>query len=452
MSTRPVSNKPGIASSLTPTPVLRVALFVVLLAAPMLAAPRSGVSRGADLALKDLPSGAPLQTSEHLTYLPCILRDYSPPSYRLGYGAVSAPITQYSDVHQLKAGWYLDWGTRASPVHPPGMDYVQTVRLHQVTECWPDRLRDREQCPYVTPYTYTLTSPGSRESLVSVAEANPGSLWLIGNEMDRYDWGGINPYNPSLGDPDSSGGQDEMLPELYAEAYHELYHFIKATDPTAQVAIGGIIQATPARLEYLTKIWDTYQTLYGEDMPVDVWNVHNFIFKEKCDDYGADIPPGCEAGDNEGECRPYEGTPGDGAPCYGVEYPQGDWTHASMDIFKQQIVRFRQWMKNHGQREKPLIVSEYGIVYFHAGLEHPDVVRDFMLDTFDYFMTAKDCDLGYTADECRLVQRWAWYSLDDPYLSTGFNRYSVLIDRYSGQVTDLGQVFADYASNYLDRP
>ena len=467
MSTRPVSNKPGIASSLTP--VLRVALFVVLLAAPMLAAPRSGVSRGADLALKDLPSGAPLQTSEHLTYLPCILRDYSPPSYRLGYGAVSAPITQYSDVHQLKAGWYLDWGTRASPVHPPGMDYVQTVRLHQVTECWPDRLRDREQCPYVTPYTYTLTSPGSRESLVSVAEANPGSLWLIGNEMDRYDWGGINPYNPSLGDPDSSGGQDEMLPELYAEAYHELYHFIKATDPTAQVAIGGIIQATPARLEYLTKIWDTYQTLYGEDMPVDVWNVHNFIFKEKCDDYGADIPPGCKAGDGRGECRPFdvEDHPREGDPCYGTLYhdhPDRDATHASMEIFEQQIVRFREWMKDHDQQEKPLIVSEYGVLYFHPWSEEelPEVTEDFMLDTFDYFMTAPHPDLGCPADGYRLVQRWAWYSLDDDWKATSFNKYGVLIDRYEedypylpiegGRITTLGQAFADYASNYLDRP
>ncbi|GAI58667.1 unnamed protein product, partial [marine sediment metagenome] len=220
----------------------------------------------------------------------------------------------------------------------------------------------------------------------------------------------------------------------------------KGADPTAQVGNGGIIQATSVRLEYLDTVWDEYCTRYMTDtMPVDVWNVHNFIFKEKCDDFGADIPPGCDSCDRR---------PSDGVKCYGEIYPEGDWTHASMDIFRAQIQAFRQWMKNHGQQDKPLIVSEYGIVYFHpwSEEERPGVTRDFMLATFDYFMNTKDANLGYSADDYRLVQRWAWYSLDDAYLSTGFNRYGVLIDRYSGQITPLGQAFADYAENYLDRP
>jgi len=426
--------------------LLRGAVLVVFLAAPVLGSGNPKLLKETAATQPISPTGRRLQATDSRTYLPSVFRYYGPRSYRLGYGATSAPITQYSDVRHLKAGWYLDWSMRGSPARPLNMDYVQVVRLHQWTECLRGEglyLRDRSECPYVEPYTYTLHCGQTRGGIVAAAQANPGSLWLIGNEMDRYDWGGVNPYNDSLGDPDSSGGQDEMLPELYARAYHEFYHLIKEADPDAQVAIGGIIQATPARLEYLTKIWDTYQTLYGADMPVDVWNVHNFIFKEKCDDYGADIPPGCDS------CREHDPTDD---PCYGVEYPGGDWTHASMDIFRAQMRAFRQWMKNHGQQDKPLIVSEYGIVYFHAGLEDPDVVKGFMLATFDYFMNTKDCDLGYTADECRLVQRWAWYSLDDDYLSTGFNRYGVLIDRYSGQITPLGQAFADYAGDHLDTP
>ncbi|MEM2446628.1 MAG: hypothetical protein QW734_08225 [Candidatus Bathyarchaeia archaeon] len=347
-------------------------------------------------------------------YLPLIFRDYGPRSSRLGYCATDGPITRYSDIRRLAAGWYVNFGVQRNPARPLGLEYVQTIRLHQLTTCWPQRTRNRDACPYTTPYTYTLTSPGTREEIVAIAQANPGSLWLIGNEMDRYDWDG--------------GGQDEMLPEVYAVAYHELYYLIKDADPTAKVAIGGVIQATPARLWYLSTVWDTYRSRYGTDMPVDVWNVHNFIFKERCDDYGADVPPGYPS-------------------CYGTVYNDND--HDNLEIFKQQIRAFRQWMKDRGQQNKPLIVSEYGIVYYHIDrLNSWDAVRNFMLATFDYFMNEKDCNLGYPADNCRLVQRWAWYSLDD---SRGiYNDYAYLFHQTTLQITPLGEAFAAYAQNHLD--
>ncbi len=455
MSSSRTCDKPRVASFLGP--LLRSALLVALLASPVLGGGNPKLLKETAATQPISPTGRRLQASDSLTYLPSVFRYYGPRSYRLGYGATSAPITQYSDVRQLKAGWYLDWGARSSPARPWNMDYVQVVRLHQLTECLRDDglyLRDRSECPYVEPYTYTLHCGQTRGGIVAAAQANPGSLWLIGNEPDRHDWGGDNPYTPDV-EENPSGGQDEMLPEVYAQAYHEFYRLIKEADPDAQVAIGGIIQATPVRLEYLTKVWDAYPSVSGGDtMPVDVWNVHNFIFKEKCDDFGADIPPGCEL------CRKHDPT---GDPCYGVEYGS-DQTHASMDIFEQQIVRFREWMRDlvPSQRDKPLIVSEYGIVYYHEGLEDEELVKDFMLDTFDYFMNTKDCDLGYRADDCRLVQRWAWYSLDDDWKATSFNKYGVLIDRYEendphlpiegGRITPLGQAFADYAGDHLDTP
>lgn len=356
------------------------------------------------------PSGA----MTNYVYLPLVFRDYGPRSSRLGYCATDGPITRYPDIRRLAAGWYINFGAQRNPARPLGMEYVQTIRLHQLTTCWPTRTRDRSTCPYVKPYTYTLVSPGTREEIVAIAQANQGSLWLIGNEMDRRDWEG--------------GGQDEMLPEVYAVAYHELYHLIKGADPTAKVAIGGVIQATPARLWYLTRVWDTYRNQYGTDMPVDVWNVHNFIFKEKCDDYGADVPPGYSS-------------------CEGTVYKDDD--HDNLLIFNEQIRAFRQWMKERGQQNKPLIVSEYGIVYYHVDrLNNWNAVRNFMLATFDYFMNTKDCSLGYPADECRLVQRWAWYSLDD---SRGeYNNYAFLFNQTTLQITPLGEAFAAYAQNYLD--
>jgi hypothetical protein len=81
-------------------------------------------------------------------------------------------------------------------------------------------------------------------------------------------------------------------------------------------------------------------------------------------------------------------------------------------------------------------------------MDDPDVVRDFMLDTFDYFMDTTDLDLGYPADGNRLVQRWAWYSLDD---SRGeFNDHAYLFNQSTLQITPLGEAFAAYAQNHLD--
>jgi len=400
-------------------------VFLVLLASP---AQVGGAAPGVQEVSEPAGGALLFSTSEltHHVYLPLAVRDYGPRASRLGYCATSGPITRYPDIRRLAAGWYVNFDVEMSPARPLGMEYVQTVRLHQLTTCWPQRLRDRTTCPYVAPYTYTLTSPGTREEIVAVAQANPGSLWLIGNEMDRYDWGGVNPYNPAMVSP--SGGQDEMLPEVYAQAYHEFYTLIKGADPTAQVAIGGVIQATDARLEYLTEIWDEYQSRYGTVMPVDVWNVHNFIFKERCDDYGADVPPG------------YDG-------CYGTVYPDTD--HNNMQIFDQQIRAFRQWMKDRGQQNKPLIVSEYGILYHDPpDMDNLDVVRNFTLSTFDYFMNTKDCNLGYPADECRLVQRWALFSLDSKHSFE--NHYNYLFDPDTLQITPLGEAFATYAQSHLD--
>ncbi len=73
------------------------------------------------------------------------------------------------------------------------------------------------------------------DRLGPVVEANPGVIWLIGNEPDCI-W------------------QDNVRPEEYARIYHDLYAFIKSRDASSQVAAGGIVQPTPLRLEYLNRV------------------------------------------------------------------------------------------------------------------------------------------------------------------------------------------------------
>lgn len=364
-------------------------------------------------------------------YLPWIANGEIPVAERIGFGLTSPSLSQYPAVEQLGAGWYLDWQVRAAPERPGNIQYAQMIRVHQKLSCGQWFHRDRNACPYATPLDYVYMP--EQATIEAAAQANPGSLWLIGNEMDRIDWGEC----ANIGCTQIfHNGQDETLPETYAVAYHDLYHLIKAVDPTARLAIGGMIQPTPLRLTYLTKVWDSYQATYSTTMPVDVWNVHNFIIQEKAKDWGADIPPGVDA-----QVGAY------------VDHPE---THIDLTIFDQQIRAFRQWMKERGQQDKPLVVSEYGILYYNDTMElckgsqeqiqrcknDPSYVQEFMIDTFDYFYQTRDCDLGLTSDGCRLVQQWNWYSLDDTW--GNFNPYSRLFDPDTKQMTATGERFRQY--------
>jgi len=367
-------------------------------------------------------------------YLPMISTQALTLAERMGFGLTSASLSRYPDVTELGAGWYLDWQVRSVPERPANIDYVQMIRVHQKLACGAAHHSDRQVCPYATPLEYVYAP--DQAAIEAAVAANPGALWLIGNEMDRVDWAYCIEWQGSHCQTIAYSGQDEILPATYAVAYHDLYAIIKAVDPIARVAIGGVIQATPLRLQYLTKVWDSYQTTYSTTMPVDVWNVHNFIIQEKAKTWGADIPPGVEA--QEGAY---------------VGHPE---THIDLAIFDEQIRAFRQWMKDRGEQNKPLVISEYGILYYNdlMGLcngsieqiqkciNDPSYVQNFMIATFDYFYHTKDCTLGLPSDGCRLVQQWNWYSLDDTW--GNFNPYSRLYDPNTRQMTTTGERFRRY--------
>lgn len=337
------------------------------------------------------------QGLDRLRYLPAVFRDFCgfgvPARRRFGFGTSKNPVEEY-DVSLLHAGWYVNFGFRADPPSLEGLEYAPTIRL-----CDP-----ATNSPYY--YCENDYVPG-REAIETYAAAHPGTLWIIGNEPDA-------PI------------QDCITPPRYAMLYHELYGIIKGADPSARVAIAGVVQATPLRLRYLDMILQEYQDRYGEMIPVDVWNVHGFILQEDRHSWGCQIPCGIEDVDT--------GT------LYGID------DHDNMTIFKQQIVAFRQWMKEHGERNKPLIVTEYGILFpLYLGYNEARV-ESFMLATFDYFVTASDRSYGYPSDCGRLVQGWCWYSLDDSSFE-GHDSYSHLFDPDTKQITQLGTAYGDYTDS-----
>lgn len=316
-------------------------------------------------------------------YLPLVTKNHwqAAPLWRFGVGQFRQPLDAYEagDLVGLRLGWYIDWAVTPNAPRPYGIEYVPLVRVKQWKLAddltWTNWCVD---CPYVSPYTYTV-SP-TPNVIRAAALADPGMTWIIGNEIERIDWNG--------------GRQDEILPQVYALAYYEIYTLIKSADPTAQVAIGGVIQATPLRLQYLDQVWAAYSQTYSQTMPVDAWNVHAFVLREERGSWGADIPAGSTVNT-------------------GILYSVDD--NKNFAIAWQHIRAMRQWMKAKGQQNKPLIVSEYGVNMpaWMEGFSHQQVRDSFMYPSFDHFLNQTDASLGYPADNYRLVQRWNWYSLDD---------------------------------------
>lgn len=294
--------------------------------------------------------------------------------WRFGVGVPYPPLTA-ALADRLGIGWYLSWRVEVQPPYLPGVEFWQMIRLSE------SGYRPRA------------------EVIVAAARANPGATWLIGNEPDVI-W------------------QDNVTSRTYARYYHDLYRLLKEADPTCQVAIGGVSQPTPLRLAYLDQVLAAYEGLFQEPMPVDVWNVHDFVLREERDSWGVGIPPGLAA---------------DRGQLFEIE------DNDNLPVFQRQIVDFRRWMRERGQQNKPLVVSEYGIPMPADYGFDAQRVADFMTGTFDYMLAAADPGLGYPADDYHLVQRWAWYSLADDTYPTGN-----LVDVADGSLTGLGQVYAGY--------
>ena len=322
------------------------------------------------------------------------------PNCRLGVAVASSQLQQFDITSNLGVGWYLTFGTKMTPISTTEAEFAQMVSINQgsgarggTNTCGPS-------------YPYTITPALTDTELGARVDNNPGALWIIGNEPERVNV------------------QGDICPQQYAEAYYEAYHFIKGRDPTAQVAIAGLVEVTPGRLQYLDIVWDAYLAKYGTRMPVDVWTMHVYILSETGDgdahialdtDPGLAIPFSTNCPDPNTICQA---------------------EHDNMALFMEQVTMMRQWMKDHGEQNKPLIITEYGILkpynYYgtcpgittcpsggypgcfcdeYSKTYHPARVASFLEATFDYLIAATDPQIGYPADDYRLVQQWLWYSL-----------------------------------------
>ena len=331
-------------------------------------------------------------TLENSLYLP-IVNNGAPTLCRFGVNVIQNPTN--IRMEKLRLGWYLNYNTNSSPILASSATFAPVIRLSQTG-------------PNAEDFNY---SP-SGTTLTNAIASNPQADWLIGNEPDRIDF------------------QDDMEPHVYAAAYAELYNIIKTADPSARIFAGTIVQPTPLRLQYLDMVLESYeQQNSGAMMPVDGWSIHNFILNEVSCDYdpsncwGAEVPPGIDA--DFGEILDIE-------------------DNDDIDLFKQRILNFRQWMVDRDYAGLPLTVSEYGILMPDWLGFDSNRVNLFMNATFDYMLTATDPVLGDPNDNYRLVQTWSWFStgaIGDEYNGYLFEGNAGV---YPWELSEMGQNFANY--------
>jgi len=371
--------------------VVMLALFVLLIVAGAVSV--TAHTSGANTALRQSSVNTSVANATS-NYLNC----------RFGVGG---GVTGY-DVTSLNAGWYMDWSAQISPTRPNGIEYAQMVNFK----------------PDLGGYSFTPTTA----TLLSIIYANPGSIWLVGNEPD-------------------SPWQNKLLSQDYARAYHQVYNLIKQNDPSAHVGIGSIVQPTPIRLQYLSNFVTAYQQTYGGTPPADFWSIHSYILRE----ISAYDPQACQSGQSCTE-PPYS--------VWGAYIPPGLtatrgilYIYSQMfdqAIFQQRLLDFRTWMSQRGYRDTPLYITEFGELFpYPPDISDPYVdengvpitegrVVAFMTSTFNILNRLTDASVGYPADANRLVQRWLWYSVSD--VSYG----GPLFDPTNHSRRPLGAAFAAY--------
>jgi len=269
----------------------------------------------------------------------------------------------------LGLGWYFNWswlpGDVSDPISGLSVEYMPLVGGYG---------------PGVHP---TISQIQSHVALYPDRYPD-GTTWLIGNEIIL---------------------DDRRTPQQYAQDYHAFYYGLKGINPTYKVANTAIITSlyynspyfvgTP--IELCNAIRSAYQSLYNETWPVDVWNIHPYVWTQPT-------------------------------------------VQAELDNLSSQISGFRDWMASVGEQDKPLIVTEYGLLNLHP----QDWMITYLRSSFE-IMLSKGHANGMPSDEGRWVQRWAWF-VNNNALYQGSIQWTHCA-LYNGDTFDirpLGQAYASY--------
>ncbi len=351
------------------------------------------------------------------------------------FGASVFGNAQGAKLSDLGAGWYLTFGNNPlSSVPSSTIEFVPMIRLKQVKN-GDDYLDD-----------YTVTPPLTDTGLGAKIDANLGATWIVGNEPDR-------------GPADGSSPQDDMQPNMYARAFHDVYEYIKGRDASAKVATAGLVEVTPGRIQYLDMVSDAYHDAYNMEIPADVWTMHLYAMPEVNPAYepnniasvavGTDPALGMRESRGRSEAH-LCGNVNNGVYCFA--------DHDNISFFERQLRDMRTWMKAHGQQNKPLLITEHSILYGYA--THPDGSCEYLQDEFGQCFTPTrvsnylhnafdlingageltDANIGYPQDDYRLAQQVMWFTLFTTGVGNTSNLYSTAA---LTEMTEVGTAFQE---------
>jgi hypothetical protein len=205
--------------------------------------------------------------------------------------------------------------------------------------------------------------------------AHPGKTWIIGNEPDL-------------------GSQDGLTTDQYARMFHCYYTFIKPLDPTAKFAIGAVTGGSTASgltnaQNWYQQVLTTYQTLYGTNMPVDVWNVHSY-------------------------CGPNQ-----------IEDPD-----KIINEFVSPFVLWCHTVQSGAYASSPVWITECPVGEWNGAMSPENVI---------YFMQRYLPRLEQAG-----IEKWFWYVSID----WDGNQGSCVLTDKSGQVTSVGSAYSALANSY----
>ncbi|HUS16735.1 MAG TPA: glycosyl hydrolase [Chloroflexia bacterium] len=160
-----------------------------------------------------------------------------------------------------------------------------------------------------------------------------------------------------IGNEPNDPNQDNQSAAAYTRYYVHTAAIIKAADRTAGILPAGIADADP---KWAAAFQAEYLRQTGAPLDVDAWNIHCYLLDT--DD-------------------PYD-----------------------FFEFKRRVLRFRAWMEAEGQGEKPLVLSEFGVLYGAGCCNRP-------LDSSGAGLSFMRQALPWL-EASGAVTAWAWFTLD----------------------------------------
>lgn len=183
----------------------------------------------------------------------------------------------------------------------------------------------------------------------------------------------------ALGNEPNDPNQDNRTPEEYARLYLTFEDWAEAA-PRCGILPAGIANAD---WQWAEQFRQSFFKQFGRYPRVDGWNIHNYILETGLDPY-------------------------DSAE------------------FARRIEAFRRWMTSIGDKDKPLFLTEFGVLYGNGccgrPIDPPEKLQQFMLSTVEWL------------EHSGQVQAWAWFA-------TYTRSYNGSLMSAEGELNDLGRLY-----------